>query len=375
MWRGWLPPLIIVLLIAGGLFYRQQVSQPVTEQRQFLAFGTLISVTLREQDAATRAAAFALVEQAFRRWHNDWHAWQPSQLTRLNETLASGGTATVEPQLLALLKRAKQLAYCSGDRFDPAIGGLLKEWGFQSSHPKGEPPDRAALQHFLSARPSMAALQINGETVSSSNRNLLLDLGAVAKGFAIDVVSAELLELGIDAFIVNAGGDLRAHANGSRPWRIGIRNPQKLRQALAVIIVEEDESIFTSGTYERFFDADGRRYHHILDPRTGYPTRTVQSVTLVHTDATVADAAATALLVAGLDEWPEVAVNFGIEQLLLLDADGTAHVTPAMAARLEWQAEPPRIVTLPLPTSIALPGCPPTAAGADDYTVTTHPAG
>ena len=129
------------------------------------------------------------------------------------------------------------------------------------------------------------------------------------------------------------GGDLRAIGRrGPRAWRIGIRAPRDTR-ILAAIETGGDDAVFTSGDYERYFDYQGRRYHHILDPRDGYPTQGLASVTVLHANAGLADAAATALLVAGPEAWPAMARALGVEAVMVVNADGTPEVTAAMQPR------------------------------------------
>ena len=126
-------------------------------------------------------------------------------------------------------------------------------------------------------------------------------------------------------------------AIGSRagtPWRIAIKKPTGTG-VLGVIKTDTDESIFTSGDYERNFVHEGVRYHHIIDPRSGYPVEGVSSVTVIHADATTADAAATALFVAGPKDWHRIARQLGIKYVLMIDAEGTLHMNPAMQDRIE----------------------------------------
>jgi thiamine biosynthesis lipoprotein len=104
---------------------------------------------------------------------------------------------------------------------------------------------------------------------------------------------------------------------------------------LASVAIRDDESVFTSGDYERYFTYDGQRYPHILDPRTGYPARDNISVTVIHTQAALADAAATALIVAG-EQWPEIAASLGIDRVMLMRADGQIEMTPAMTEQVRF---------------------------------------
>jgi thiamine biosynthesis lipoprotein len=108
---------------------------------------------------------------------------------------------------------------------------------------------------------------------------------------------------------------------------------------------DEDESVFTSGNYERFFEYQGTRYHHIIDPRDGYPAKDSVSVTVIHKNATTADAAATALFVAGPKLWQKIAAHMGVTQVMLIDDKLTFYMTPEMAKRIHFEIDPkPRVI-------------------------------
>jgi thiamine biosynthesis lipoprotein len=270
----------------------------------------------------------------------------------LNAALAAGRAFRPDPSIRTLLQIAAPLAEQSGYRFDPAIGGLSVLWGFHADEPpQGPPPDAAALRQWQAHKPSLADLSWQGEQVRSANPALQLDFGAFAKGYAVDRAIARLQAFGIRNAIVNAGGDLRAIGrHGARPWRIGIRHPRS-PEVLASVEIRADEAVFTSGDYERFFEFQGTRYHHILDPFSGAPARGTTSVTVIDTDASRADAAATALFVAGPEHWHAVARAMGLRYVLLIDDAGVAHMNPAMAQRLHFEMESPPPVQLsePLP--------------------------
>ena len=145
--------------------------------------------------------------------------------------------------------------------------------------------------------------------------------------------------------MINAGGDIKVIGkHGDRPWHIGIRHPRKKDSVLAGIDLLPNESIFTSGDYERYFIYKGVRYHHIIDPRTGYPATKSMSVTVIHPNAALADAAATALFVAGPEEWHEIAQSMGIKYVLLVDAKGNVHMNPAMQKRISFIEKPDNII-------------------------------
>ena len=141
----------------------------------------------------------------------------------------------------------------------------------------------------------------------------------------------QLQAAGHEHAIINAGGNLRvAGRRGDRPWRIAVRHPRPddARRFLATIEVTGDAAIITSGDYERYFEHGGRRYHHLLDPRSGRPARGLQSLTVIGDSATDADALSTALFVAGPSGWPALAEQLGAEAVIAVDSEGVVTATP-----------------------------------------------
>jgi len=182
----------------------------------------------------------------------------------------------------------------------------------------------------------MQALVIEGSQVSSSNPLVQLDLGGFAKGYALNQAISRLRSLGVGNAIVNAGGDLCVSGrHGERPWQVGIRHPQG-EGVIAALAVADGECVLTSGNYERYREYENVRYAHILDPRTGWPVRHVASATVIHADGGVADAAATALTVAGPDDWRRIARGMGLRYVMLVDEMGTVYMSPAMAERVRF---------------------------------------
>ncbi len=325
------PACLLLLLMLG-------CSQPeeTVFHDQYLAFGTLIDLTLYGVDSAQAQQVSDEIEQQFLRWHQDWHAWEPGKLTALNAALATRQPVSVDPDLLPLLIEVNRLARLSNHLFNPVLGRLIALWGFQGNPlPADTRPDPAAIAAWLAQAPDVDDITIEGNRIQSRNAYAAYDLGGVAKGYAIDRVIELLRARGIDNAIINAGGNLRAiGAHGSRPWNIGIRHPRN-NGLLASIRTTGDTSVLTSGDYERLFELNGRRFHHILDPRTGYPATGSMAVTVVHENAALADVASTALFVAGPEQWLEIAGRLGIDRALLVDSQGVIHMTPAMQAIIE----------------------------------------
>ena len=185
----------------------------------------------------------------------------------------------------------------------------------------------------------MDDLELNGQQLHSNNPTVQLNFGAFAKGYAIDLSFDYLESIGINNAVINAGGDLSVRGrHGDRPWKIGIRHPRE-DHVIAWLEARDGESIFTSGDYERYFDYQGKRYHHILDPRTGYPAEGSSSVTVIHHNAGIADAAATALFVAGPKQWQEIAESMGIEYVMLVNTSGSIYMTAKMAKRIHFNED------------------------------------
>jgi len=310
-----------------------------THSQQFYVFGTLVGITLWDVPEPKATEAIQAVIQRLQTLHNDWHAWEPSTVTALNQAIAEGQPFTLpKPELMPLLVKAQQYSQQSNGLFNPAIGKLIALWGFhQDEPPSGELPSTEHIAALLAEQPDMSALSWEELTVRSRNPAVQLDFGAFAKGYAVDQALDILKQQGIHNAIVNAGGNLKAMGSkGDVPWLVGIRNPSG-EGVLAAIQTQGEESIITSGDYQRYREYQGQRYSHILDPRTGQPAQGFSSVTVIHSEGALADAAATAISVAGLEEWSNIAQQMGVDQVMLVETDGKITVTQTLATRIEFQ--------------------------------------
>lgn len=329
---AWMPLVVIILLV---LLWQSTPNLPAHNER-FMAFGTMMDISIIGASKKDSEAAVEQLENDFKQMHTLWHAWEPGPLGRVNQLIKSGESFSAPTSVLPLIKIATELSAKSDNLFDPAIGELVDLWGFHKT-PEGQrkPPEDRKIRFLVNKNPRMSDLIIDGFRLRSTNDAVKLDFGAFGKGYGIDMAIETLRGMGIENAIINAGGDLRAiGSRDGKPWRIAIRSPDS-SDVLGVIKTKKDESVFTSGDYERNFDYEGKRYHHIIDPRTGYPAADVASVTVIHSDATTADAAATAIFVAGPDDWHRIARQMGIKYVLMIDKQGTLHMNPAMQKRLE----------------------------------------
>ncbi len=315
------------------------VPEPAVEQRQLAVFGTLVTLTTYGVKATTTDTATTALERRFLELAQDWYPWADGELARVNAALAQRQPIEVSPALAALLRRAAELERQSDGNFNAGLGALTELWGFHRPEQQHwQPPDAARIAAALAGRPGAAQLQWSGATVTSATA-FQLDLGGVAKGAILEIARRELDAQGIHDAIIDIGGDLLVIGDaGGRPARIGIRQPGSM-DALGWVAVAGGEAVMTSGNYERFFEFEGRRYAHILDPATGYPAAGVASVTVLHTDPLLADAAATALLVAGSDGFAALCEKLDLDYALLLTTSGDLRLTGALQERVNWVAD------------------------------------
>lgn len=339
--------LCIGLVVTGLLMWialRQPIGlqdDPRLLQRESMMMGTLISLTVYLEDGMPRERgeiALTKLEQFLHQFDQQWSAWGEGELGQLNRALATGQATAIPGAMKPLFAQAVHAAASSNGRFDVRVGELVRLWGFDDeAHYRKQPPSPEDIERLRKALD--AAAPLGAERYAA--HDIQLDFGAIAKGHAADLAIAQLKRAGLNNAIVNLGGNLRVSGqHGDRTWSIGIQHPRpdQHMRILASLKTHGDEAVITSGDYERYTEFAGQRYHHILDPKTGSPARGLQSVTVIHPQGAWADAASTALFVAGPQHWRETAARMGITQALVVDAQGGVTVTQALAPRLEFSA-------------------------------------
>ncbi|GAB4190317.1 MAG: FAD:protein FMN transferase [Wenzhouxiangellaceae bacterium] len=315
--------------------------QPPRQRAEFVVFGTMVEVTLDGVAEPRARQAFAELQTLFNQLHQQWHPWQPGALMTLNQALAQGHAARPPPRLYQLLLRAQQTEHDSCGLFNAATGDLIDLWGFHTSqYPiMGPPPATAEISAWRERAPSSLQLTLEQGLVQPRQSGLRLDLSGLAKGAAVELALQHLRDLRVPAALVSAGGDVQGyHGPQQEGWRVAIRDPfdsAGTAVVLSGLTPDSGEAVFTSGNYARFRQAENRRYAHILDPRTGWPVRQVAAVTVVADDAVLADAAATALMVAADEgQWPLLAARMGLRQVMVVYDDGAIEVSVQLARRL-----------------------------------------
>ncbi|MCB1788189.1 MAG: FAD:protein FMN transferase [Chromatiaceae bacterium] len=311
-------------------------NDPVSRGR-ITAFDTTIDLTLIGVDRQRAAEITRVLEADMQTMQRAWHAWQPGPVSRMNALFNESDAAfAAPPSVLPLLRLSKSLSLESGGLFNPAIGHLVRAWGFQGRSANClRPPSEELIRKAIEAHPSMQDVTIDGFRVSSSNHMVKLDFRAIQLGFALDQAVARLQEMGVNNASISADGNLRViGSRDGHPWSATLRSPEG-GAVFTTLPVRDNEAVFTAASYKRNFTWEGKLYHDIIDPRTGYPAEGTASVTVLHPNATTAAAAANALFIAGASDWYRVAKMMGVRYVMLTDSNGTVYMNPAMRARVK----------------------------------------
>ena len=303
-----MPSVIIAALSMAVIFlaartYMSGLSEPSSAQRESYRLGTVVRLTVWGADKA-------LLDRAL----DDSMA----EITRLESLLSvniatsdvskinanSGRVVAVSPETKEVVALAIKNAEKTNGAFDPTIGSLVRLWGIGTKNARVPSDSEIDAARALVDYRRVFLYEKGGKSYVAVGRGQSLDLGGIAKGWIADRIDALLKERGVKSAIVDLGGNIYALGESpkGREWKLGLQHPQKPRGEYFAVVDAVDISVVTSGAYERYFEKDGVRYHHILDPSTGRPAQSdLISVSVVSKKSADADALCTALFVMGLD--------------------------------------------------------------------------
>jgi len=299
--------------------------------------GTVVTLTVAARDESTGVHAIERAFAEIARLEQMLSSYRPaSDLNRLNAQ-AGTGPVRVPRELSELTFAAAAIAAQTAGAFNPLMGPAIKLWGIPHDPHVPSPGELRALLPLieltgLGVRPKQA-------TIALALPGMALGLGGIAKGYTADRVVGLLQAEGMHGGVVEISGDVRTFGlgPGRRPWRVGVRDPRGSRAPLVVMEIT-DGAVSTSGDYERFFELEGVRYHHILDPRTLMPARGLISVTVLAPRAIDADALATAVLVMGAVEGLALVERSAGIEALLIDRDQQRLVSTGWPAPIQSPA-------------------------------------
>lgn len=319
----WNRPLLIVLLVALlALSWWRLQPQGGEVRRTQLMMGTVVEILAAGQDTGRLNqavdAAFAEIDRLDKLLSSHRDDSEVSHLSR------SSTGMQVSVETAEVIRLGLDVAQRSAGAFDMTLGQLKSLWGIDSEAPQipGQERITAAL-----AATGPASLSLHNRLVTKQAAQLQVDLGGIAKGYAVDRAIAVLKQHGVLHAAINAGGDMYLLGQRKeRPWRIGIKHPREANAIIETVEVS-NRSVVTSGDYERFFEQDGQRYHHIFDPINGFPARLCQSVTIITDSVALGDALATAVFVLGPQKGLQLLEDYPHSEGLVIAIDGSRHAS------------------------------------------------
>jgi thiamine biosynthesis lipoprotein len=296
--------------------------KPITQS--CILMDTIVRISVYENSLSKQQVqkALDLAFQEMEKVEEKTSAYMDSSDLFKIEKMAGRHWVSVSPGTFGILQQSLEISKKTHGSFDVTIGTIKKIWGFDSENPSI--PD-SALIHACLSRMGNEHIRLGDNSVFLKRTGIHLDLGGAAKGYIIDRGVDILRKAGIRSGIVDAGGDMRIFGRHpiKKHWTIGLQHPREPRNVLLAEVHTSEASIATSGDYERFFEEGGIRYHHILDPETGFPANECVSVTIVAQSAFLADAYATAVFVMGPEKGMALIESEpSLEGLIVFEVDG-----------------------------------------------------
>ncbi|MDP2496128.1 FAD:protein FMN transferase [Shimia thalassica] len=324
-------PIAAVVLLSGCLFEET----PEVVRFSGKTMGTTYNITAIGVDLDEEALS-ASIEATLKDVNGKMSNWDPESEVSTFSKSTSTLPQTVSADFAKVMSAAGEVHVISGGQFDVTLGPLIELWGFGPRKPEDPIPSDEAINEALAGVGQARLLDLDpaAPSLAKAAPEVGINLSAIAKGFGIDAVSAVLQDAGIENFMVEIGGDLFAEGKNDKgdPWRIGIETPEAGGQGgLELIVPVSNTGMATSGDYRNFFEQDGIRYSHIIDPTTGRPiTHRTTSVTVLAENGMLADAWATAMLVLGQERGMKIANDHNLAVFFIsrsANADAEDYIT------------------------------------------------
>lgn len=325
--------LAAIAVVLSGCQSWSQPLNPVVVKRAQRQMGTLVTITaVAESESVAQAAASSGFAE-IRRLEELLSTWIPeSELSRVN---ASAGVrpVPVSPDALAVVQRSLQAAEMTDGAFNIAIGPAVEAWSVTERARVPSAAELDSLKPLLDLR--AVHVDVGERTIYLEKVGMRIDIGGIGKGYAADQAVAAMKKAGATAGVAALSGDIKTFGQlpGGKKFPVGIQHPRREGAVLAWIDLQ-DEAISTAGDYERFFEQDGVRYHHILDPRTLQPARGCQSVTVVAKEGTWADGLDTGIFVMGPERGMELVERLDDVEAIIIDQEGRLIVSSGLRDRI-----------------------------------------
>jgi thiamine biosynthesis lipoprotein len=322
--------LLALLLAFSGACHRDTPPAQTT----WMCMGTFCSVSVPRRDQANLDACVARAQAIMQDINDRVTVYtNTSEIAALNRS-AGHTPVPVSDITRELLHLSKEYACATDGAFDVTVGPLVRAWGFNTGTPPPAVLEEKSIADAL-AQIGQRFIVVDEETAFLTQASTEVDLGGIAKGYAVDRCYDELVNTIPGGIMVNIGGNLRCGGNArpGKPWTVGVRHPLQRDALLGTLTMTDGMAIATSGNYERFVTIGGERYAHIIDPRTGHPVQGMAGVTVLCRSATRADALSTALFVLGIEaSKPVLAAYPDVEALFVPDTEPMQiFITPGFA--------------------------------------------
>lgn len=323
----------LVMTTVTSCGHTQSASPPVISKRAQMHMGTLVTVTAVASDKQVGDRAVQVAFDEIKRLEQLLSTWRPdSELSRVNAE-AGHQPVQVSRETLELVVRSIEMAQLTNGGFNIAVGPAMEVWSFTERQHIPEKEQLERLKRLVDW--TNILIDKEARTMYLPRKGMRVDVGGIGKGYAADRAVEEMKRVGATGGVVALSGDIKTF--GVLPdlggFPVGIRHPRQEGGIIAMIDLT-DEAISTAGDYERFFERDGVRYHHILDPRTLQPARTCQSVTVVAKEGTVADGLDTGIFVLGPERGMALVERLPYVEAIIIDNEGKMTVSSGLRDRL-----------------------------------------
>ena len=306
--------LVIVLFLIGFFIARNSSDEIKSFKRTQILLGTVVEIQVRDaneqkaDDAITKAfAEVKRIDDLFTTYNEE------SPVSKVNSL--SYSIISVDSEIYGLIVLCDSITKLSNGSFDVSLDNLTEVWGFYTDDP--QLPTKVEIDSAL-LNSGWQKIPLLGDNKIIKKGNVGLNFGAIAKGYAVDQAINVLKNNGIKTALVNAGGEISLIGND---WIVGIQHPREINSLITKIKLD-GLTVATSGDYEQYFEASGKRYHHILDPKTGYPSPGLQSVTIINKSNTIADALATAVFVMGKEKGMKLIETLDETEAMIINDKG-----------------------------------------------------
>ena len=327
----------VVAAIAGCAVFPSSEQQVVLKRTQ-IHMGTLVSITAAGGNEQEANHAINAGFQEIKRLEQLLSTWIPvSELSRVN---ASAGVkpVVVSPETLTVVRRSLQVAEMTDGAFNIMIGPAVDAWNVSAEPRLPSSSELDLLKPLIDLR--AVHTDVWERSIYLDQPGMRIDVGGIGKGYAADQAVSVMKKVGASAGVVALSGDIKTFGRlpGGKKFPVGIQHPRKEGVLLAEIDLQ-DEAISTAGDYERFFEQDGVRYHHILDPKTLQPARGCQSVTVIAKEGVWADGLDTGIFVMGAERGMQLVEHLDDVEAIIVDGQGKVHVSSGLRSRVRLYAD------------------------------------